>query len=332
MPPRKKSQSDGVLDSVLDNISKDLGITVATLGAQKYEATKRISTGSISLDIAMGGGWAVGRIHEIYGAEGGGKSTMALLGVAQAQKAGLTAAYIDAEHSIDPAWAKKLGVDTDKMIFAQPDCGEQALNLVEKLVDTGKVGFIVIDSVAALVPQAELDGEVGDHHVGLQARMMGQGLRKITAKAAKADVAVVFINQLRHKIGVMFGNPETTPGGKSLSFYASIRLDTRKISKSDVVDPDTKSTVGHDIKVKVIKNKTYIPFKEAIVPINYFRGIRWEDDIRISGTATGVLTVDGKYLGGDEKIKDVYANPDNAHDGSWVSALGEEIRAKGILA
>jgi len=264
------------------------------------EGIEAVSTGSLTLDIALGiGGLPRGRVVEIYGPEGSGKTTLALSAAANAQKTGGTVAFIDAEHALDPIYARKIGVDIDNMLLSQPDTGEQALEITEMLVRSGAVDIVIIDSVAALVPRAEIEGEMGDVHVGLQARLMSQALRKLTGAIAKTNTMVIFTNQLRMKIGVMFGNPETTTGGNALKFYSTVRLDIRRIGALT----QGEEVVGNHVRVKVVKNKVAAPFKKAEFDILYGHGISKEGDLIELGVEGDIIQKSGAwYSYGDERL------------------------------
>ena len=331
----KTSQPSGASEAKLkalglaqEQINKQFGEgAIRRLGDTKTVDVELISSGALSLDLALGGGYPKGRIVEIYGPESSGKTTLTLHAIAEIQKKGGTAAFVDAEHALDPAYARRLGVDTDSLLVAQPDNGEQALEIVETLVRSNAVDLVVVDSVAALVPQAEIDGEMGDSHMGLQARLMSQALRKLTGIINKSKTIVVFINQIRMKIGVMFGNPETTTGGNALKFYASVRMDIRRTGQIKVGE----DIIGNRTKVKVVKNKIAPPFRVAEFDIMYNQGISKTGDVLDLAVQHGIVGkagawfdyADGKIGQGREAAKQYLAeNP------SVLDEIEAKVRTK----
>jgi len=330
-----KSSGKAVLDdnptlkTTVAQIEKQFGKgAIMPLGFDRHGEIGGISTGSLSLDMALGGqGIPAGRVVEVFGPESGGKTTLALHVVAQAQRKGGIAAFIDAEHALDPSWAKKLGVELETLLVSQPGCGEEAMHIAEMLIRSNSVDVIVIDSVAALVPKKELEGEIGDSHVGLQARLMSQSMRKLTGAIAKSKTSVIFINQIREKIGVMFGSPETTPGGRALKFYSSCRIDTRRIGQLREGD----EVVGQRVRAKVVKNKVAPPFRVAEFDMMHAEGISYEGDVLDLAMEQKLVTRTGAWfrygeqqLGqGREKVRDyLKENP----------ALVEELRQKVLAA
>lgn len=300
-PTMSKSQLDPAklkaLDTALSQITKNFGDgAIMRLGTAQRINVETIPTGAISLDLALGGGIPKGRVIEIYGPESSGKTTLALHMVSEFQKRGGQAAFVDAEHALDPEYAKRIGVDVENLLIAQPDTGEQALEIVETLVRSGAVEVIVIDSVAALTPRAEIEGSMGDSLPGLQARLMSQALRKLTAIAHKSGTTLIFLNQIRMKIGIMFGNPETTTGGNALKFYASVRLDVRRTGSIDTGTGDTKNIVGNQTRVKVVKNKIAPPFRQAEFEIRFNVGIDKVSDLIATGVKLGVIAKSGAFL------------------------------------
>jgi recombination protein RecA len=315
----ENSDRKRALEAALSQIDRAFGKgSVMKLGSREAVTTDTVSTGSLGLDIALGiGGLPRGRVIEIYGPESSGKTTLALHAVAEAQKKGGIAAYVDAEHALDPVYARKLGVDIDELLISQPDTGEQALEITDTLVRSGGVDIVVVDSVAALTPKAELEGEMGDQLPGLQARLMSQALRKLTGSISKSNTIVIFINQIRMKIGVMFGNPETTTGGNALKFYASVRLDIRRIGAIK----DRDEVVGNQTRVKVVKNKVAPPFKQVEFDIMYGQGVSKTGELLDLGVKAGIVeksgawfSYDGQRVGqGREAAKAFLAqNPDMA--------------------
>ena len=307
----KSTTNDKTLDQVLLDIEKQFGKgAVMKLGDNDHHEIDVVPSGCLSLDVALGiGGYPKGRIIEIYGPESSGKTTFALHAIAEAQKLGGRAAFIDAEHSLDPQYASKLGVNINELLLSQPDNGEQALEICEALVRSGAISIVVIDSVAALVPQAEIEGEMGDSHVGLQARLMSQALRKLAAIINKTNTIAIFINQLREKVGVLFGNPETTPGGRALKFYSSIRLDIRRMEQIK----EGNNIIGNKTSVKVVKNKMAPPFKSCVVDIMYGEGVSKEGELCDLASEAGIVeksgawySYNGNKLGqGKENVKEL---------------------------
>jgi recombination protein RecA len=324
-----KPQNDKTLDQVLADIEKQFGKgSVMKLGDHEHREIDVIPSGSLSLDIALGiGGYPKGRIIEIYGPESSGKTTFALHAIAEAQRKGGRAAFIDAEHALDPTYAKKIGVDIDNLLLSQPDNGEQALEICEALVRSGAISVIVIDSVAALVPQAEIEGEMGDVHVGLQARLMSQALRKLSGVINKTNTVAIFINQLREKVGVMFGNPETTPGGRALKFYSSVRLEIRR---SEQIKSGADIT-GNKTNIKVVKNKMAPPFKSCTVDIMYGEGVSKEGEIVDIASDLGIIEKSGAWyaykgekLGqGKENVKELLKK-----NTVLMEEIAKQVRAK----
>jgi len=320
------------LDRVIAQIEKQYGQgAIMQIDEKAHSKVQGIGTGALSLDIALGGvGLPRGRITELFGPESSGKTTLALHVIASAQKAGGVAAFIDAEHALDTTWAKRLGVDVSGLLVSQPDTGEQALDIAEMLVASNSVDVIVVDSVAALTPKAELEGEMGDTHVGLQARLMSQAMRKLTGIIAKSKTALIFINQIRMKIGVMFGNPETTPGGRALKFYSSVRVDLRRISTLK----DSSGAIGSRVRARVVKNKIAPPFRETEFDIMFDSGISYEGDLLDLALASDIVARSGAWLnygsvrlgqGRENAKKYVMENPDLRDE-----IMGKVLVAKGI--
>ena len=328
MDDNKKKALGAALMQIEKQFGKGSVMRMGDVSASK--GVEVVSTGSLSLDIALGaGGLPKGRVVEIYGPESSGKTTMTLETIAQMQKQGGTAAFIDAEHALDPVYAEKIGINLDDLLISQPDTGEQALEITDMLVRSGAVDMIVIDSVAALTPKAEIEGDMGDSHMGLQARLMSQALRKLTANTKRSNTLVIFINQLRMKIGVMFGNPETTTGGNALKFYASVRLDIRRIGAIKKGD----EIIGNETRVKVVKNKVAPPFKQAEIEIIYGEGVSFLGELVDLGVKYGFVNKAGSwYSYGDEKIgqgkenvkKYLNDNPDKANE------IEAKIRAEAL--
>ncbi len=317
-----QSAKQAALQAALSKIEKDFGKgAVMKMGEQEHVKIETVSSGAISLDMALGGGYPKGRIIEIYGPESSGKTTLCLHAAAEFQKAGGTVAFIDAEHALDPDYAEKVGVNTDELLLSQPDSGEQALDITEALVRSGGVDLIIVDSVAALTPRAEIEGDMGDSHMGLQARLMSQALRKLTSTASKMGTTIIFINQIRMKIGVMFGNPETTTGGNALKFYSSVRVEVRKGGKLETGTGDDKLAHGNQMRIKIVKNKVAPPFRTALVDIVFNEGISRMADLLETAVKLEIVTKAGAFYSylntklGQGKVKAVdflKANPDLA--------------------
>jgi len=326
----QSNERQKAIELALSQIEKSFGKgSIMKLGDAKRVPIETIPTGSLSLDVALGGGVPRGRIVEIYGPESSGKTTLSLHIIAEAQKKGGQAAFIDAEHAMDPDYAARIGVDTSNLLVSQPDSGEQALEIVETLVRSNALDIIVVDSVAALTPRAEIEGDMGDAHMGLQARLMSQALRKLTAAISKSKTTVIFINQIRMKIGVMFGNPETTPGGNALKFYSSIRMEIRSIGKVENGLGENKEILGNRVRVKVVKNKIAPPFKTAEFDIMYNKGISFEGDLIDLSSKYEITKKSGAFYSykelkigqGKENVKDfLVKNP------KVTKAIEKEVR------
>ena len=331
--PKEKEEKKNELDDLMSTLRDKFGEgAVMKLGDMKHMNVDVIPTGSFSLDLALGvGGLPRGRVVEIFGPESSGKTTLALNVVAQAQKKGGRAAFIDAEHALDPEYAAKLGVKVNELLISQPDSGEEALNILESLVKSGIISVIVVDSVAALTPKAELEGEMGDQHMGRQARMMGQALRKLTAIANSTQTLIIFINQIRMKIGIVFGNPETTPGGRALPFAASVRIDIRIIAKVK----KGEHVVGNRVKAKVVKNKVSPPFKIAEFDIMFGEGISYEADVLNAGITHAVIAKSGaSYSFDGEKLGNGFENVvvKLKEDKKLLNAIKEKVKAAATAA
>jgi recombination protein RecA len=334
----KEKEHSAVLDSVLAQIRKNFGegAIMRMGGAEVLKDIACISTGAFSLDMALGvGGLPRGRVVEIFGPESSGKTTLTLHVIAAAQKAGGQAAFIDAEHAMDPTYAKKIGVNLDDLLMSQPASGEEALSITETLVKSNALDVVVVDSVAALTPRAELEGDMGDSHVGLQARLMSQAMRKLTAAISTSKTLCIFTNQIREKIGVMFGNPETTPGGRALKFYTSVRLDVRKIG---AIKDSTGRVIGNRTRVKVVKNKVAPPFTEAEFDILYAQGISWEGSVLDCAIKYGVVTKRGSWLSlGDEQLGQGHEGTrarmeqDPELTAKLVEKVKEKVKAGGVV-
>ncbi|MCP4189553.1 MAG: recombinase RecA [Planctomycetaceae bacterium] len=323
------AEQNAVLKTTLQQIERQFGEgAIMPLGKEKQQRIKGIPTGSLSLDMALGGqGIPEGRIIEVYGPESSGKTTLALHVIAESQKGGGIAAFIDAEHALDPTWAKKLGVQLETLLVSQPTSGEEAMHITEMLIKSNAVDVIVIDSVAALIPKQELDGDIGDTHVGLQARLMSQSMRKLTGAIAKSKTSVIFINQIREKIGVMFGSPETTPGGRALKFYSSCRIDVRRIGQLK----DGEEVVGQRVRTKVVKNKVAPPFRVAEFDMMHSNGISFEGDVLDLAAEKKIVVRSGAWF----RYGDVQLGQGKEKSRKFLqenTALTEEIRLKVLKA
>ena len=320
----KNKALDAAIAQITDNFGKG---SVMKLGEKRAMDIESVSTGSLSLDLALGiGGLPKGRIVEVYGPESSGKTTLALQVVAEAQKAGGICGFVDAEHALDPVYAKKLGVNTEELLISQPDTGEQALEITDTLIKSGSMSVLVVDSVAALTPRAEIEGEMGDHHVGLQSRLMSQALRKLTGSISRTNTMVIFINQIRMKIGVMFGSPETTSGGNALKFYASVRLDIRRIGA--IKDKD--DIIGNQTRVKVVKNKVAPPFRTVEFDIMYGEGISKNGEIIDLGVSADIIEKSGSWFSyNDQRIGQGRENAKNFLNENTEIALEIEDKIKG---
>ena len=330
------SEKRKAIELALAQIEKNFGKgSIMKMGEATHANIETIGTGSLSLDLALGGGVPRGRVVEIFGPESSGKTTLSLHIIAEAQKSGVTCAFVDAEHALDPIYAKKIGVDVENLLLSQPDSGEQALDIVETLVRSNAIDVIVVDSVAALTPRAEIEGDMGDSHMGLQARLMSQALRKLTAVVSKSRTTVIFLNQIRMKIGIMFGNPETTTGGQALKFYSSVRMDIRNIGKIEGADNEGKTLIGSRVRVKVVKNKIAPPFRTAEFDIMYSTGISIEGEIIDLATKYNIARKSGAfYTYNDTKLGQGRENAkDYLHQNKKISkelekAIRDEFKKK----
>jgi len=326
-----KDEKSKAIDLAISQIEKNFGKgAIMKMGEVKHVPIETISTGSISLDIALGGGVPRGRIVEVYGPESSGKTTLSLHVLAEAQKNGGRVAFVDAEHALDPEYARRIGVNVDELLLSQPDSGEQALEILETLVRSNALDVIVVDSVAALTPRAEIDGDMGDSHMGLQARLMSQALRKLTAVVSKSKTTVIFLNQLRMKIGIMFGNPETTTGGQALKFYSSVRMDIRNIGKIEDAGSVEKEFVGIRVRVKIVKNKIAPPFKNAEFDVMYNKGISFEGDLLDLAVKYNIARKSGAFFAyGDTKLGQGRENAKNflRENEKVIKSLEKDVKA-----